>query len=154
MRCWDVIIAISQVVQVKTYWRSSILVILEIYLLNFLRYSMIRDGSVAFFLLSDHQIFFLITGNYYANNYLYPEPVFFGTGGGEKMDSLNWVGYKYRIRDGILKLLRSQEIDSKGYIPPAYVAWRPVRQPFSYSVPCPHRLFWNSISGRPWKVNS
>ncbi len=50
---------------------------------------MIRDGSVAFFLLSDHQIFFLITGNYYANNYLYPEPVFFGTGGGEKMDSLN-----------------------------------------------------------------
>ncbi len=65
-------------VRVKTYWSSSSLVILEIYLLNFLRYSMIRDGSVAFSLLSDPQIFLFFTGNYCANDYLYPEPVFLG----------------------------------------------------------------------------
>jgi hypothetical protein len=28
------------------------------------------------------------------------------------------------IRDGIFKLLRSPRIDSKEWIPPAYVAWR------------------------------
>jgi hypothetical protein len=35
-------------------------------------------------------------------------------------------------RDGIFKLLRRPGIDSKESIPPAYEAWRAVRQPYSY----------------------
>ncbi len=34
-----------------------------------------------------------------------------------------------KMRDGIFEVLRSP-----------CVAWQPVRQPYSYSVPCPHRL--------------
>jgi hypothetical protein len=37
-------------------------------------------------------------------------------------------------------------MDAKESIPPAYVAWRAGTQPYSYSVPSPHRLFKNSIS--------
>ncbi len=49
---------------------------------------------------------------------------------------------------GIFKLLWSPEIDSKESIPPAYVAHGgPVREPYSYLVPGPHRLFKNSSSG-------
>ncbi len=40
--------------------------------------------------------------------------------------------------------LRSARIDSKESITPAYVAWRTVRQPYSYPVPSPQRLFNNS----------
>ncbi len=44
----------------------------------------------------------------------------------------------------IFKLLWSARIDSKVSILPAYVAWRTgVRQPYSYSVASPHRLFKN-----------
>ncbi len=42
------------------------------------------------------------------------------------------------------KLLRIPGIDSKEAIPPACVAWRAVRQTYSYSVPSPQRLFKNS----------
>jgi hypothetical protein len=45
-----------------------------------------------------------------------------------------------------LKLLRSPRIDSKEPIPPGGVAGGPVRQPCSYSVSSPHRLFKNSSS--------
>ncbi len=38
-------------------------------------------------------------------------------------------------------------IHSKEWVPPAYVAWGPVRYPYSTSVPSPHRLFKNSSSG-------
>jgi hypothetical protein len=38
----------------------------------------------------------------------------------------------------------SPEIDSKESIPPAYVAGGPVREPYSYLVPGPHRLLKNS----------
>ncbi len=40
-------------------------------------------------------------------------------------------------RARIFKLFRSPEIDPKKSIPPAYVAWRAVRKPYSYSVPIP-----------------
>ncbi len=53
-----------------------------------------------------------------------------------------------RTRDGIFKLLLSPGIDSLELIPPGYVACvgilgsgGPVRQPYSYSVSCPHGLF-------------
>jgi hypothetical protein len=45
-----------------------------------------------------------------------------------------------QYRGGIFKLLWSPEIDSKESIPLAYVAWR---EPYSYLVPGPHRLFKN-----------
>ncbi len=45
----------------------------------------------------------------------------------------------FRTSDG----LKSPGIGSEESIPPAYVAWRPLRQPYSYSVPSPHRLFKN-----------
>jgi hypothetical protein len=44
-------------------------------------------------------------------------------------------------RARIFKLLRCLRINSKKSIPPAYVTWRVVRQPYTYSVPDPHRLF-------------
>jgi hypothetical protein len=44
---------------------------------------------------------------------------------------------QYRAR--ICKLLRSPRIDFKESIPPGCVAWRLVRQPYSYSVPSPHK---------------
>ncbi len=44
----------------------------------------------------------------------------------------------------IFKHLRSPRIDSKETIPLGYVAYGPVRQPYSYSVASPHRLFKNS----------
>ncbi len=48
-----------------------------------------------------------------------------------------------RVR--IFKLLRSPRIDSKEQTPPGCVTWRAsIRQPYSYSVPSPHRLFKNS----------
>ncbi len=46
-------------------------------------------------------------------------------------------------RTGIFKRLWSPGIDSKEWIPAAYVAWRA----YSSSVPSPHRLFKNSSSG-------
>jgi hypothetical protein len=49
--------------------------------------------------------------------------------------------YIVMYRDGILKLFRSPGIDSKESIPLAYVAGSPVREPYSYLVPSPHRLF-------------
>jgi hypothetical protein len=49
----------------------------------------------------------------------------------------------------IFKLLRSPRINSKEPIPPAYVTWRAGTTTESYSVPSPHRLFKNSISGGP-----
>jgi hypothetical protein len=48
------------------------------------------------------------------------------------------VGNWNETRGGILKLLRIPEIDSKESIPPAYIDWRPVQKPYSYSFP---RLF-------------
>ncbi len=67
---------------------------------------------------------------------------------------LSFSGFKesispaYVARARIFKLLRSPRTDSKEPIPPGCVAWRgPVRQPYSYSVPSPHRLFENSSSG-------
>jgi hypothetical protein len=42
-------------------------------------------------------------------------------------------------RDGIFKLFRSPEIESKESTPPAYVASGPVQQPYSYSLPSDHR---------------
>jgi hypothetical protein len=61
------------------------------------------------------------------------------------------VSENAEIRARIFKLLRSARIDSKDSVPPAYVAWRgPVRQPYSYSVPNPHRLFKNSSTGLLW----
>ncbi len=47
----------------------------------------------------------------------------------------------YVSRARIFKLLRSPRINSNEPIPSGCVAWRPVRQPDSYSVPSPHRLF-------------
>jgi hypothetical protein len=35
-----------------------------------------------------------------------------------------WTQLIEEVRDGFLKLLRSQVIESKEAIPPAYVAWR------------------------------
>jgi hypothetical protein len=43
-------------------------------------------------------------------------------------------------RNGIFRPLRSLGTDSKESIPPAYVASRPVRQPYSYSVASSHTL--------------
>ncbi len=54
---------------------------------------------------------------------------------------------KVMIRARIFKLLGSLTMDSKKSIPPAYVAGRPVRQPYSYSVPSPNRLFKNFSTG-------
>jgi len=54
---------------------------------------------------------------------------------------------KVMIRARILKLLGSLTMDSKKSIPPAYVAGRPVRQLYSYSVPSPNRLFKNFRTG-------
>jgi hypothetical protein len=50
------------------------------------------------------------------------------------------------IKSGATVPLRSPRIDSTEPIPPDCLAWRggPVRQPFPYSVPSPHRLFKNS----------
>ncbi len=47
----------------------------------------------------------------------------------------------------IFKRLWSPGIDSKEWIPPAYVAWRAGTIPYSNSVPSPYRLFKNSNSG-------
>jgi hypothetical protein len=58
--------------------------------------------------------------------------------------SLSVVGSS--IQSPNFKLLRSPRIFSKDSIPPAYVAWRAVRQPSSYSVPGLHRLSKNSSS--------
>jgi hypothetical protein len=44
-------------------------------------------------------------------------------------------------RGGIFKLLRSPRIDSKESTSPALVPVGPLRQPYSYSAPSPHRLF-------------
>ncbi len=50
-------------------------------------------------------------------------------------------------RARIFKLLRGPRIDSKESIPgPPMQPGGPVRQPYSYSVPSPHRLFKNSSS--------
>jgi hypothetical protein len=47
-------------------------------------------------------------------------------------------GLSYRpARACIFKPVRSHGIDSKELRPAAYVAWRPVRKPYSYSVPRP-----------------
>ncbi len=43
-----------------------------------------------------------------------------------------------------LNFLGSPNIDSKEPIPSGYVAWRIGRQPYSFSVPSPHRLLKNS----------
>ncbi len=48
----------------------------------------------------------------------------------------------------IFKLLWSPGIDSKEWIPPAYVAWRAGTITYFYSVPSHHRLFKNSSTGR------
>ncbi len=50
----------------------------------------------------------------------------------------------WQTRARIFKLLRSPRIDSNESLSRAYVAWRPVKQSSSYSVPRAHRLFWNS----------
>ncbi len=48
-------------------------------------------------------------------------------------------------RDGIFELLRSPGIDSKeSYSASLCSLAGPVREPYSYSVPSPHRLFCNS----------
>ncbi len=47
---------------------------------------------------------------------------------------------EFVLRVRIFKLLRSPRIDYKETIPPV----GPVRQPYSFSVPGPHRLFKNS----------
>ncbi len=59
---------------------------------------------------------------------------------------LLYVDKLHLIIARILKILRSPRIDSKDPILPGCVAWRggPVWQPYSYSVPSPHRLFKNS----------
>jgi len=41
----------------------------------------------------------------------------------------------------------SQRIASKEPIPPGCVAWRAVRQPYSYSIPSLHKLFKNFSTG-------
>ncbi len=56
--------------------------------------------------------------------------------------------YEHRAR--IFKLLRSPRSDSKESIPPGNVACRrggPVREPYSFSVPSPHRQFKTSSTG-------
>ncbi len=54
-------------------------------------------------------------------------------------------GFEHAARAKIFKLLRSPRINSKESIPPAYVALpADTRQPCSYAVPSPHRLFKNS----------
>jgi hypothetical protein len=57
--------------------------------------------------------------------------------------------YQY-TRARIFKLLRIPRIDSKKLIPPGYGG--PVRQPYSYSVPSPYRLFKNSSTLNPLPV--
>ncbi len=71
-----------------------------------------------------------------------PETVFLWSPGIDSKESIPPVYVARRVR--ISKLLRRQES-----LPQAYVAWRrrPVRQPNSYSVPNPHRLFKNSSTG-------
>ncbi len=56
-----------------------------------------------------------------------------------------WAPAAYVYRGRNFKLLRSPRIDSKKLFPRQAV-WPggPVRQPYSYSVPSPHRLFKNS----------
>ncbi len=46
----------------------------------------------------------------------------------------------------IFKRSWSPRINSKEWIPPAYVAWRAGTITLSYSVPSPHRMFNNSSS--------
>ncbi len=55
---------------------------------------------------------------------------------------------RLQFRARFFKLLRIPRIDYKEPIPPGHVAWRPVRQPYSYSLPSPHRLFYNSSTVR------
>ncbi len=57
----------------------------------------------------------------------------------------------YRAR--IFKRLWSLGIDSKEWIPPAYVAWRAGTITYSSSVPSPHRLFKSSSSVNSWYVH-
>jgi hypothetical protein len=57
-----------------------------------------------------------------------------------------------QIRARTFKCLWGPGIDSKEWIPPAYVAsGGTVRKPYSSSVPSPHRLFKNSSSGKPFQ---
>jgi hypothetical protein len=62
-----------------------------------------------------------------------------------------WQWNKFPLWGGNIKLLRIQGIDFNESIPPAMYPGGPVRQPYSYSVPSPHRLFLNSSTGVPDK---
>ncbi len=66
-----------------------------------------------------------------------------------------YMQYTYTVntfsRAGIFERVWGPGINSKEWIPPAYVAWRAgTITGYSYSVPSPHRLFKNSSSGLFW----
>ncbi len=52
---------------------------------------------------------------------------------------------------GIFKLLKSPKIPKNRFLQPMSPG-RPVRQPYSYSVPSPHRLFLNSSTEKFWSI--